>query len=161
MYLIPSDVSDKLSYCQESGVFTWIDVSKYHSQLNGEIAGCEVDGYIVIKIDGIPFKAHRLAWYFVTGEQPVMIDHKNGNGLDNRFLNLRDCDHSGNAKNHGKTINGSGLPCGVRLIKSGKYQARITCDGNLMSLGAFDTAEQAESVYKEKRAELFKEFNRK
>jgi hypothetical protein len=52
-----------------------------------------------IKIDGILYKAHRLAHYYYTGEQPPEVDHKNGNGLDNRKENLRSANNKLNSNN--------------------------------------------------------------
>lgn len=160
MKKIPNEAKERLSYNPESGVFIWVKENKHHPRLTGCEAGSEIDGYLCIKLNGIAYKAHRLAWFFVTGEQPVMIDHKNGNGLDNRFSNLRKCNNSGNAKNHGRKINGSGLPCGVRSMPSGRYQSRVICDGKTYYLGTYKTAQEAEIMYKAKRAILFKEYNR-
>lgn len=49
------------------------------------------DGYLIIKIKGHQFKAHRLVWFLCTGEFPKSeIDHINRDRLDNRIENLRE-----------------------------------------------------------------------
>jgi hypothetical protein len=54
----------------------------------GEIAGCRMRGSWVIKINGISYLAHRLAFLHVTGKIPEKIRHLDNNGLNNRWANL-------------------------------------------------------------------------
>lgn len=162
MEVIPEEAKQRLSYSPESGDFTWIKNNKFHPRLIGCAAGSiGRGGYRVIKMRGFPFLAHRVAWFLMTGNQPNIIDHINGNILDNRFCNLRNCTQGDNARNHGKLINNSGLPCGVRLLPSGMYQSRISFKGRLISLGVYDTPKDAELRYKKERDLLFKQYSRK
>lgn len=76
------------------------------------------------------------------------IDHRNGNGLDNRRENLREC---GQSKNSGNTMlrktNTSGYK-GVSYEKdTGKWLAQIRIGGKKTRLGSFLTPEQAGLVY--------------
>ena len=123
-------------------------------------AGFVRDGYVVIKINGSAFRAHRLAWFLSYNDQPHTIDHINGDKQDNRLSNLRNVSASENAKNHGKSRNNSGLPCGVREMPYGKYQSRITCNKKVFYLGIFDSICDAETAYLIKRKELFGEYCR-
>lgn len=163
---IPECVLDRLTYNHETGAFIWKYFNKKHPRLFGKEAGTvrkSKNGEIrkVIKIDGVAYFAHRLAWFIFYNEQPNVVDHINGNTLDNRICNLRNVSKSENAKNHGKKINKSGLPCGIRLLPSGKYQARVTCDGSVVCLGTFKSSQDAQLAYLNKRNELFKEYSRK
>lgn len=57
-------------------------------------------GYIHVYLDGKPYKAHRLVWKLLTGEEPSnCIDHKNGIKCDNRFSNLRCVTQAANTRN--------------------------------------------------------------
>lgn len=57
-------------------------------------------GWVNICFDGKTYAAHRLAWYYVTGEWPSMdIDHINRVRDDNRFANLRHISRAENLKN--------------------------------------------------------------
>ena len=160
MEIIPASVIERISYNPATGIFIWISDHKYNPALNGSMAGCESTGYLTIKINGFNFKAHRIAWFIMTGDQPHEIDHINGDALDNRFLNLRNVTHYENTKNHGRIINGSGLPCGVRNTSSGKYQARITADKKVIHLGTFEDIQSAKSAYENAKLKYFKEYSR-
>lgn len=60
------------------------------------------DSYMHLRINGVQYKAHRVAWVLMTGKQPDVIDHINGLRHDNRFVNLRDGTHSQNLLNRKK-----------------------------------------------------------
>src|SRR5437868_3578208 len=88
-----------LIYAPETGLFYW------RGQRGGQGARCEAGtwhshGYRSIKIDGVAYYAHRLAWLYVHGEHPNReIDHDNGDRGDNRIVNLRQCSHAENLRN--------------------------------------------------------------
>ncbi len=83
----------------------------------------------------------------------VIVDHINGNGLDNRRCNLRITNKVGNALNMSVNKNKkSGLPKGV-YKKRDKYRACIQINGLNKALGVFKTVEEAQAAY---QAELNK-----
>lgn len=52
------------------------------------------DGYLVVKIDGHVYIAHRLIFFMETGRWPdPTCDHKNRRCRDNRWSNLREASH--------------------------------------------------------------------
>ncbi|PTT98159.1 hypothetical protein DBR45_34675 [Pseudomonas sp. HMWF031] len=157
---IPQEVKSRLSYNPSTGEFVWVAENKMHPRLTGKPAGTIRDGYVVIKIGGSAFRGHRIAWYMMTGEQPKIIDHINGITTDNRFENLRNVGFSENAKNHGKEKGPSGLPVGVRILPSGRYQARITCDKKVHYLGTFNSILEAKKALSVAKTNLFGEFAR-
>lgn len=57
-------------------------------------------GYLILKIKGKQFKAHRIAWFLYNGSFPLsVIDHVNRIKSDNRICNLRDVSVLTNSNN--------------------------------------------------------------
>ena len=116
----------------------------------GDIAGTihHATGYRRIRVNGKQYRAHRLIWFMVHGKFPVnMLDHINGNKLDNRISNLREATHQENMQNKTKARldNKSGF-LGVSLNK-GRFRANIKLNGKLKYLGLFDTPKEAHEAY--------------
>lgn len=80
-----------------------------------------------------------------------IVDHINGNGLDNRRSNLRVTCKSGNALNMKVNANKkSALPKGVYSNGKGRsgYRACIQINGLYRQIGSYKTIEEAEAAYK-------------
>ena len=148
-------LKELLHYDPDTGIFT--RKLKRRKHLKGEIAGCsDAKRYILIKIDGIQYKAHRLAWFYVYGEMPRrQIDHKDHNICNNRINNLRNVTNAQNQQNLSGPQKGnkSGF-LGVRLHECGKYDSRIMVNGKRIHLGFFVTAEEAYRKYLKAKREL-------
>ena len=148
-------LKELLDYNPETGLFTWL-VSKGTRREDGIAGSLHPEGYWQIGIDGKLYKAHRLAWLYMTGEWPKdQIDHINGIRDNNRFINLREATQAENHQNRALNANNvSGYP-GVSWHKRDcKWQGHITLDGKQKHLGYFDTPEVAHSAYLAAKAEL-------
>ena len=74
------------------------------------------------------------------------IDHRNGDGLDNRRSNLRHSTNQENAFNQGK--HQGAVPFkGVTLDQRGRYRARLTMEGRTLLDSSHDTADAAARAY--------------
>lgn len=104
-------------------------------------------------------KKHVMMHIFLLGKKEgKVIDHINGNGLDNRRKNLRFCSIAENVRNAHRTC-GKSKYKGVSWHKYGKkWRAEIRYDYKATYLGYFDTEEQAALAYNSKALELFGEF---
>lgn len=102
-------------------------------------------GYFVGDLNGQFIMAHRVVWALVNGEWPTgQIDHINGNPGDNRPINLRVVDHSGNMRNKRLYRNGSSGVTGVTWHRvNRKWIATIFSAGERTYLGSFDRKEDA------------------
>jgi hypothetical protein len=141
------DVEALLHYKKEDGTFVW--KSRHGSRKANSHAGyLEDGGYLVIKIHGRQYKAHRLAWLLEYGTFPLnSIDHVNGNKVDNRICNLKDVSHSTNILNQSKPRidNKSGF-LGVSPNGSG-WRAELKVGGKKRNFGTYPTPEQAHAAY--------------
>ena len=87
------------------------------------------------------------------------VDHINHDTLDNRKINLRACSKTQNLMNQKKSANKSSKFKGVVWHKQkGKWYARIVVNKKSISLGLFQTQEQAAIAYNEAAKTHFKEF---
>lgn len=58
------------------------------------------DGYLIIKVKGKQFKAHRIVWLLCKGDFPkLVIDHIDRNRLNNKIENLREVTPKENFQN--------------------------------------------------------------
>jgi hypothetical protein len=139
-----------MSYNPNTGIFTWM-VSRRGSKgiVAGTIAGGKIDGGWGIGIDGVRYRAHRLAWLYMYGHWPVnSIDHIDGNPLNNSISNLRDIPHAANMQNIRRSHRDSySQLIGAYRARNGKWRSHICIDGKIKNLGQFKTAELAHQAY--------------
>lgn len=90
-----------------------------------------------------------------------LVDHVNGNGLDNRRSNLRPATPSQNQANRSTRRDSSSGFKGVYWYTDRQlWRARITANRKVRSLGYFRTAEAAARAYDEAALELFGAYAR-
>ena len=83
---------------------------------NGSI---DKDGYLIIKVKGKQFKAHRIAWFLYYGYFPKSeLDHINRNKLDNRIENLRESNRIEQNRNKDKKPNKQTGQIGIYIDKT-------------------------------------------
>ncbi len=158
-----------LHYDPDTGVFTWLARPETHfkrnhvhhtcnTRLAGKHAGTYTKAgriiYRRITIDDALYMSHRLAWLYVFGEFPDgFIDHIDGDGSNNRLVNLRNVNHRENCKNRRmNSNNNTGLMC-VSLYKGrGNCHARISTPDGRKHLGYFSSL--ADAIEARKAAEL-------
>ncbi|MCP1440474.1 hypothetical protein J3D56_003910 [Erwinia persicina] len=150
-----------LHYDAETGFFTW-KTNRQGTARAGRIAGnlCN-NGYLTIQIKGKNYRAHRLAFLFMTGEFPTdMCDHINGIRDDNRWVNLRQATRAENNQNRSiSSANTSGVKgvCWDKFAR--KWQAQICINSKNAHLGYFTTLAAAELAVQEARIKLHGEFS--
>jgi hypothetical protein len=118
-----------------------------------------ITGYLIIKVLGRNYMAHRLAWFYTFGVWPKMrLDHINLDNSDNRLENLREATDQENARNRGVFSNNK---LGIKGIshRHGKYQCRIF-DGKRFRSKMLDTLDDAIKEHDRMSKEVFGEFAR-
>lgn len=153
--LTPLRLREVLRYDEAVGKFFWLVTTR--ATRAGDEAGCvRAHGYRSITVDGVPFYAHRLAWFWENGAWPSnWIDHKNGVRDDNRIDNLRDVTPSQNSHNTNKL--GPNNTTGFRGVSRflGKYISQIMVDGQREAIGMYGTIEEASEAYRKRYTEIF------
>jgi len=93
---------------------------------------------------------------FGWGKNPLVSDHRDGDGLNNQRENLRACTSAQNNCNRkkGDTRN---LVKGVEA-KNGKFRARIVVAGRRIDLGTFRALADAELAYQKAAVQYHGEY---
>jgi hypothetical protein len=103
-----------------------------------------------------PILMHRL---ILNAPKGIQVDHKNGNGLDNRRRNLRLCTNQENHMNEQKHKRASSRYKSVCFCKqTERWSANIMRDGKRVWLGRHDTEEEAALTYDKAAKEIFGQF---
>ena len=93
----------------------------------GEKAGYKnKQGYVQMRIQGKTYQAHALAWLYMFGEIPTLIDHIDGNRSNNAITNLRIADRSINGFNREKKSESSSVFKGVGNQRSTPAESEST-----------------------------------
>ena len=139
------ELKEMLNYDADTGLFTW--VKKRNRIKVGGVAGCidKVNGYRVIRINRNLYRAHRLAFLYMTGKFPTDdTDHINHDRSDNRFVNLRKVTRSENLRNSSLSSNNTSGFTGVYWEKArNKWKVCIKINGKGKHLGYFTDIDDA------------------
>jgi hypothetical protein len=135
-------LKELLHYCPLTGVFTWRSTGKLAGSNKGH-------RYLRITISHKHYFAHRLAWLYVYGVEPILhIDHINHESLDNRIENLRQVTVSQNIQNSKlSAANSSGYRGVSRDKRRNKWDAYINVNYRKKYLGSFDNICDAAKAY--------------
>ena len=149
-------LKEALAYNPETGLFTWKRRPIHHFSSEcrqvafntaraSKTAGTETRNYVTLSLVGENWKAHRVAFFFVTGKEPICeVDHINRNKKDNRFCNLREAARTINRFNCNPSIRNRSGTVGVHWDKGCcKWAAKIKRSGKAKHLGVFDKLEDA------------------
>lgn len=153
-----------LDYSPEDGLFIW-KLKVADKVTVGDEAGSisKQRGYIFIGVDGKHYRAHRLAFFYMTGQWPKeQVDHINGVRTDNRWGNLREATASQNQANRSHTrLNKSGFK-GVaeHTENKGRWVAYICHHRKTINLGSFESPKEAHLAYKEAAMKLHGPYHR-
>jgi hypothetical protein len=134
--------------CHRNGVVERFWRNKYWKIVENNSSGY---GYNHIRINNKMIKRHRLIAYCFLGLDDIVgrldktnvIDHIDGNRLNNSVANLRITNQSGNNQNR-KDVKGYSF-----YKQNKKYQARIMINNKQIHLGSYDTEEEARQAYLE------------
>lgn len=102
--------------------------------------------YAMRWVSSKPVLMHR---FLLSTPKGMVVDHINGNGLDNRRENIRICSHTENMRNRrinrNNTTGFKGVS--VSLGRKKKYQASLERFGKKITFGYFEKLEDAARAY--------------
>lgn len=158
-------IKQRLDYDPETGIFVWLDTlggKCLKGWPAGRMGTGKAAGYLRITVYGREYKAHRLAWFWMTGEWPEnQIDHINGNPSDNRWSNLRLATQNQNKQNSGVYKNSKSGVKGVSWhLATGMWRAVIQVNRKQVYLGRFEDINDAARAYQQAAEKHFGTFSR-
>jgi hypothetical protein len=135
--------------CHRNGVVERFWKNKYWQIV--ENTANSGNGYNRIRINNKNIKRHRLVAYCFLGLEDIvgnkngvdLIDHIDGNKINNCVNNLRITNNNGNQHNR---PNAKGY---TFYKQKKKYRAEIKINNKQINLGSYDTAEEARQAYLE------------
>lgn len=154
------------AYDSESGRLTWLTRPRtdfrddlqwkaWNGHHAGKYAGSKRGGYFGVGIGEVSYLAHRLIWIWSNGPIPdgYLIDHIDGNGLNNRLDNLRLVTNAENQKNLKPQARSNSGVRGVYYRPGVGYLASVRRNGKLVHLGCFRDLAKAKRVADAARAQ--------
>lgn len=153
-------MKERTEYNPETGLFLW-KINKGDVLLYKE-AGCLLNsGYVQIMINGQRYMAHKLAFLYMTGMWPEVVDHIDGWKRNNRWMNLRACTHQQNQLNRRVNSNSRTRVKNVEVDpRNGKFRVVVNVNGSRKFIGSYDSLEMAELVAIEARNKFHGEYAR-
>lgn len=135
------------NYDPETGVLYWKVSLSNRALVGSEVGGLDPSsGYIQLRLHRKKHYAHRIVWEMHNGPilKGKMVDHINHIRHDNRLCNLRLVSSIDNARNTSKSVKNTSGCTGVHFRKDcGKWRAFIQVNDRFVSLGSFETKEEA------------------
>lgn len=149
------------AYNPQTGILYWRKVNTNRVRVGSAVGAIDIksDGrkYLRTSLLGQKFYVHRIVVTMMCGSlsNDMLVDHRNGDGLDNRWDNLRYADACMNSANHRRKPKTSGC-VGVSWWSTKKiWRARIHVNKEQVHLGdrkclasAIALRKQAEEQYK-------------
>ena len=150
-------IKGALSYDPDTGSLIW-KVRRGHSRIGQRAGSIRNDGYVVVRVFGRLYMAHRIAWAIHEGNWPDdQIDHINGNRSDNRIINLRPCTNAENCQNVRAHRDANSKHVGVCRVGRGgprPWLAQLCIGGRQRVIGRFATEWEALAARLKAKAEL-------
>src|SRR5690242_9417485 len=141
--LTQARLKELLHYDPETGVMTRLVATTNAVKVGDVIKGKSVRGYRRAMIDGVRYKAHDLAWLYMTGRFPEhIVDHIDCNTDNLRWSNLRAATQQENCFNRSVARNNTSGFKGVKWHKGAhRWEGYVGFHNKRVFAGGFDSKE--------------------
>lgn len=154
------ELKRRVSYDTETGAFIW-RVKPRRAVPPGTRAGSAgAKGQRYIMLNKKSYLEHRLAFLWMTGSIPDLVDHINRNTGDNRWCNLRAATLSQNGFNRKRNDKNTTGHKNVYPAPCGNYKVIVTANNRQHYGGYFQSVLAAKAKAAELRAKLHGEYAR-
>lgn len=140
------------------GKLFWKNTRSPHVRAGKEAGYLRKDGYIGIIVHKKSYLAHRIIFALHHGYLPFFVDHKDRDRSNNFIENLRPANMNENVHNSSTPKSNKTGVKGVRVVRGGRFEARVAANGVTVQVGTFSTLEEARLAIEEARAKLHKQF---
>ena len=146
------ELQQAFDYDPATGIFRNKYTRGSRAKQGGITGTVNKNGYLVLTHKRRLFRASRLAWYLMTGVDPLElnVDHIDKNTINNAFSNLR---LATTRQNQGNRLAKGWTRIGNR------YQVQIRIGEKQVHVGLYATPEEAHEVYVAKHIELHGQFS--
>lgn len=142
------ELKEYLRYEKQTGKIFWKEKNYGRHRTGREAGSITSNGYRRVVLDQESYMVHRLIWFLEIGRWPQVIDHIDGDPLNNKISNLRNGSQSDNCKN--RIEHREGRLLGVSFHKTRKtWISQIWINGKHRELGRFKTEREAHRKYLE------------
>lgn len=114
--------------------------------------------YWIISIRNTQYRAQRLAFLYMLGYIPDIIDHDDRNKINNAWKNLKASNSSANAKNAKQRVDNKYCITGVNQDSNGSWRARISDNAKKVIL-LYQGLDFFEACCKRKAAERYYNYH--
>jgi len=155
--ILPQDLHKFFEY--KDGILYW-KVDRVANKLKGKPAGCiDGKGYLQTRINNVLYKNHRIIYAMFHNVWPKLIDHIDGNPLNNNIENLREATVSQNTMNSKiyahNTTGIKGVEWNKRLQR---WTVRIQVNGKRKYFGCYKDIDYATFVAEAMRYKYHGQF---
>ena len=126
-----------LEYRRDEGVLYWKNVTSFRTKV-GDKFGAIRNGYLRGDINGVRYRVSAIIYFLETGVWADLVDHLDGDPLNNHISNLRMTDQATNMRNaKKKTNNKSGITGVLWHVLARKWKAYSREEGKEIHIGLY------------------------